>query len=103
VAPGGIKYCTKKQYLMYAGSPINAIRIIMPSLSPASAVRRPRFSAGFPAIVSSPPSLQGILPEPAARHLARLAAFIAADRDRWVALVCGGGFALLMWVDWLAA
>jgi hypothetical protein len=40
----------------------------------------------------------------ASRHAAgRFARFIAADRDRWVPLVCGTGFALLMWVDWLAA
>lgn len=35
--------------------------------------------------------------------LHRLAGFIAHDRDRWVPVVCASGFALLMWVDWLAA
>ena len=35
--------------------------------------------------------------------LRRLAGFIAHDRDRWVPVVCASGFALLMWVDWLAA
>ena len=35
--------------------------------------------------------------------LRRLAGFIAHDRDRWVPVVCATGFALLMWVDWLAA
>ena len=28
---------------------------------------------------------------------------VAHDRDRWVPVVCAAGFALLMWVDWLAA
>ena len=28
---------------------------------------------------------------------------VARDRDCWVSVVCGAGFALLMWVDWLAA
>ncbi len=36
-------------------------------------------------------------------RLRRLAGFIAHDRDRWVPVVCATGFALLMWVDWLAA
>ena len=35
--------------------------------------------------------------------LRRLACFIAHDRDRWVPVVCATGFALLMWIDWLAA
>lgn len=36
-------------------------------------------------------------------RLRHLAGFIAHDRDRWVPVVCATGFALLMWVDWLAA
>ena len=37
------------------------------------------------------------------RAFTHLRCFIAADRDRWVPLVCGTGFACLMWLDWLAA
>lgn len=37
------------------------------------------------------------------RTFNHLRCFIAADRDRWVPLVCGTGFACLMWLDWLAA
>ena len=31
-----------------------------------------------------------------------LLGFTAADRDRWVSVVCGAGFAVLLWVDWIA-
>lgn len=54
----------------------------------------PAPSAVFPL----PASAQAVL-----RPLVWLASFTAADRDRWVSVVCAGGFALLMWVDWLAA
>ena len=46
---------------------------------------------------------------PSAQHnpLVRLglgcSSFIMHDRDRWVPVTCAAGFALLMWVDWLAA
>lgn len=37
------------------------------------------------------------------RLAARLHAFLRADRDRWVLVVCALGFSLLTGMDWLAA
>lgn len=41
--------------------------------------------------------------QPWHRPAARLFALFAQDRDRWVSVVCIAGFAVLMWVDRLAA
>jgi hypothetical protein len=67
----------------------------------------------------NPIAMQASLSRTAARHrrpltrstprnlLMRLgsqcADFVMHDRDRWVPVTCAAGFALLMWVDWLAA
>lgn len=60
--------------------------------------------ARFPASRRGPSRTLARLPvRPAATLAAACTRFIAHDRDRWVSVVCGAGFVLLMWVDWLAA
>jgi hypothetical protein len=78
--------------------PDNALLTAMPSLILAPAPRRNR--SPLPSGTTLPAFASAWM---APRHAGRFARFIAADRDRWVPLVCGIGFALLMWVDWLAA
>jgi hypothetical protein len=59
----------------------------------------PSYSPLQPSILRAPrtPRL------PSRGPLAWLLRFTAVDRDRWVSVVCGAGFTLLLWVDWIAA
>ncbi|MBL8385416.1 MAG: hypothetical protein JNM90_20200 [Burkholderiales bacterium] len=50
-----------------------------------------------------PPGAPRLGPQSWLRTAVRLFARFAQDRDRWVSVVCITGFAVLMWVDRLAA
>lgn len=65
----------------------------MQGFSPSLSVRRatpPR--AAFAATLES-----------LVRTAGRLCRAWHGDRDRWVPVVCAAGFALITWMDWLAA